>query len=283
MSRSCKQFDYPGQKNALIKDYIVSTNSKRFRMIIYETNRRVSLYIGGHIRYCIYAELNKDDNGILKEYGYLHKIRYDEVCSLDNKFTRGADTQFILKFLLTYISKTYPTVKKLAFNDASARSCNNGASVNLASMQFILTGKTWYQKHFSAYLEGKSLQIFTEYYNDYTERKQTTTWETLTNIIENSSVLGIEDQELEEVYTTSNTWEDFFTYILEQIGIGEFCEFVQPWLDKFIKEYLKHELIGFQYMMPVKKYTIQYELLPYHSGGKRYTRKNRHRESGDER
>lgn len=283
MSRLLKEYDYPGQKNDTVIHKIVSTNSKRFRMSIYENERLLSFYIGGHTRFCVYAEMIKNDNGELKDMGYLYKIRYDEVCSLDNQFTRGADTQFILKFLLTYLSKTYPSVKKLAFNDASARTCNHGVPVSLASMQFILTGKTWYQKHFSAYLEGRDIQNFTRYYDDYTRQKKLTDWNMIIYRIDNLPSLGIDMQTLEQIYNQTNTWEEFFSYISNMIGIGEFCEFIYPWLDKFIKSFLKHELMGFQYMMPVKEYPIEYELLPYTKGGKRFTRKNRYVDSRDER
>jgi hypothetical protein len=281
MSRTTTQFDYPDLKNG-VHTTIVSS-SKRIRLSTYDKGGSILIYIGGHTKYCIYAEVKKLSNAKFQEEGYLHKIRFDELCSLDNKFIRGADTQFILKFLLTYIIKTYPGVKKLAFNDASSRICNNGAHINLAFMQFIFTGKTWYQKHYAAYLEGRELESFTIYYKEYTQRKKTTDWDTLTNTIYNFSTINIPIETLQKVYNNTTTWEAFFGYIEKEIEIGDFCVFVYPWLDTFMNKFFKHNIIGFQYMMPIKEYDINYELQPYQSGGKRFTRKRRYIESRDER
>ena len=127
------------------KNKTITIGTKSLRMVIYESNRDIEIYLGEHIEYCIHATLFKmDDTSI----GYINNIRHNSVCSLENGFVSGLDTSLCLKLLLTYIARNYPTVSNLSFFDTSSRECDNGEKVNLAHLMFVLHGKTWYENKF---------------------------------------------------------------------------------------------------------------------------------------
>jgi hypothetical protein len=259
----------PHETETLIK---LTIGNKSLKLVKYESAREISFYIGGHTIYCIYASLYKD-NGIVISVGSLNKIRYDQVCSLENNFMRGIDTNMILKLLLSYISRNYPTVKQLSFNDTSSRPCDNGESVNLAFMSYLLHGKTWYENHFGAFLEKRDLTTFNKYESDFQNRKKMTTWESFIIQMHKILQMPIHENELKELYTQSATWHEFFKTIHNRLDISEFCVHVQPWLDRFMNLYFKLNLIGLQYQMPVKDYGVNYIEGTYQRGGRKYTRR----------
>lgn len=262
----------PKESNETEKVSKITIGKKNLKLVLYDSNRKTTIYIGGHSVYCIYVDLIKN-NGIYSSIGYLNKIRYDSVCSLEHDFVRGFDTNMLIKLLLTYISRNYKNVKQLAFNDASSRACDNGASINLASMYYILHGKTWYEKYFNAFLQEQDLITFNTYASEFQKKKQTTNWETLLVTIPQLKKLSIPEVELEELYTNTKTWQDFFKSILNKMEISDFCIFIQPWLDNFMMRYFRHIIMGFQYQMPIKDYAIEYTESPYQRGGKKFTRK----------
>ena len=248
----------------------ITIGKKKLKMVIHESNKDIDIYIGGHDIYCIHATLMKRDN---ISVGYLHKVRYDSVCSLENDFVRGIDTSLIIKLLLTYIARNYPNVKSISFSDTSSRECDNGERVSLANMTFIIHGKTWYQKNYGAFLKDKALETFNSYNKDFQKQKIETDWDTLTSVIPQLCYTNIPEEELKAIYESSKTWQDFFKSISEKLNISNFCEFVQPWLDKFMNYFFKHYMHGFQYNMPIVDYGIEYAENQYQRGGQKYTRR----------
>jgi hypothetical protein len=259
----------PRETETITKLIVVN---KSLKLVKYESTGDITFYVGGHTIYCIHVSLIKKD-GKVSPIGYLNKIRYDQVCSLENNFMRGIDTNMILKLLLTYISRNYPTVKQLSFNDTSSRPCDNGMPISLANMSYVLYGKTWYEKNFDAFLQGRELSVFHSYASEFHKRKQSTDWDSFIPQLQRILYMPIPEEELKDLYTQSTTWHEFFKTIHNRLDISEFCIYVQPWLDRFMGIYFKHNLMGFQYQMPVKDYGINYTEGAYQRGGRKYTRR----------
>ena len=196
------------------------------------------------------------------------------ICSILSLVPSG--TNMILKFIITYIKTSYPHVTGLSFNDASYRSCDNGAQVSLAMMSYITTGKTWYQNNFGAFLDSKSDSIFQKIETDFQQKKSLVTWEIFKGMIDNS--LPIEEDAMKEMYDSAKTWQEFFGPLKDLLGVSEFCMFIAPWFDTFIKTYMRFNMMGLLYIIPIEDYGIVYTLSQYQRGGKAYTRKraNRH-------
>lgn len=262
----------PQETETLIKLII---GNKSLKLVKYESLREISFYIGGHTIYCIYVSLIKNDGKILSD-GHLNKIRYDQVCSLENNFMRGIETNMILKLLLTYISRNYPIVKKLLFNDRSTITCPNGETIDLGLISYLVNGETWYEKHFGAFLEGLNLTTFRKFESDFQNRKKNTTWESFNEQMHRLLQMPIPEEELKEIYTQSNTWQQFFKTINNKLDIFDFYTHVQPWIHRFMLVYFKHNIIGFNYQMPVKDYGINYVEGTYQRGGRKFTRRFRH-------
>ena len=254
--------------------HTVKIGTKSLLMTIRENTDSVNIYIGGHDMYCIHIYIMKEKSIYSSRFdtsiANLPGIEYNQNCSLEYNFKRGNDTNMILKFAITYIHKTYPHVKGISFNDASFRTCDNGKQISLALMSYISTGKTWYEKNFGAYLSSKSLILFESINQRFQSAKTTISWEIMKNIMENQ--IPMEESKMKTMFESAATWQDFFGPIREVIGISEFCIFVEPWLDNFINETMDYNILGLQYILPVKDHTIVYIISDYQRGGKRFTR-----------
>lgn len=248
------------------KNKTITIGRKSLRMVIYESNGDIEIYLGDHIEYCIHATLFKMDDSSI---GYINNIRHNSVCSLENGFVSGLDTSLCLKLLLTYIARNYPTVSNLSFFDTSSRECDNGEKVNLAHLMFVLHGKTWYEINFGAFLKDQALETFTIFNEDFKKRKRETDWDMLTSIIPALSHMVIPEEELKNNYENSETWQDFFKTFSET----NFCQFIQPSLEKFMTYFFKYYLIGLQYTMPIVDYRVEYTESSYQRGGQKYTRR----------
>ena len=256
----------------LTKTAICIKNSKSFLLVSQETNRTINIYLGGPEKWCVHCELIKDENNELKEIGYLVKLRYDMLCSLEHNFARGQDTKQLLYFLIQYIHNTYPTVNVLQFNDLSTRKCDNMTEVNLAVMTYLYTEKTWYEKNFGSYISPQSQQEYDRIKTQYNKSKEIP-WETMKYTIQNyDNITKMNDSEMERLYNDTNNWKNFFEQIYNKIEIGDFCVFISSWLNSFILKYFNN-LQGLSFFMPIKDYKINYSESKYMRGGRRFTRR----------
>ncbi len=269
--------NYPPAKSHMkTRSLALKVGSKTLRLVIHESDNYVTLYIGGHEKYCIYGFITKEESSIAKtddiSIGDFSKIHYNLECSLEHDFKRGADTNMILKLFLAYIHKHYPYVKYLKFDDASHRTCDDGQLIDLAEMTYITTGKTWYEKNFGAKLEKSSKTDFIKAEHRFQEMKLKVTWETFSGNFPKEILTEIPD--MQKMYEEATTWQNFFGPLRERMGIENFCPFVAPWLEQFMHSYFGTKFIKFKYLMPVEPNTIPFIEQPYLKGGKRFTRKN---------
>ena len=280
------------------KKITINGSTKTLLVTTHETNSSILIFIGGHDVYCIEAQIMKAASGEDPSIGNFTKIRFDVNCSLEHNFVRGYDTTMILKFLLTYIKRTYPYVNVMRFNDhsfrrneclssyndenASMRTCDNGATVELSQMLYMIRGKTWYETHFGAYLADESAQKFKLLEDRFQEKKKTISWSMMKDII--TTQFPIDEPELEDLYTKATTWQEFFAPLNERIGTSNMCIFMAPWLGRFVLQYFRFNFIAEMYLLPVRDSKIDYVLAEYQRGGStRFTRKRRTQPMRDER
>jgi len=220
--------------------------------------------LGGVKHWCIHCELSKENNKI-KETGYLVKIRYDMLCSVEEKLQHGGDIKKIIKLLIQYIHDVYPEVKYVLFNDLSTRRCNNGPIVNLAVMTYLYSEKTWYEKNFDASIAPQSATTLAKIITKLNESKRNTPWSTVKEMIYNYKELPFTEDELESLYKATATWRDFFEPIVKKIDIPQFCIFISPWIDSFIIKYFNN-LMGLTYQIPIKETGLTYTKNEYMGG-----------------
>jgi hypothetical protein len=262
--------------------YKLQVGTKSLKLSVFETENVIHLYIGGPSLYCIYATIHTEQSLFVshgihdKSVGTLEQIYYNKSCSLEHNFVRGVDTNMIIKVLITYIKRTYKYVRTLQFNDASTRTCNNSIPVSLASMTYLYSGSTWYQKNFNAYLSDDYSSRFASLVQAYNERKLQYTWEMFRDLYAKGP-LPLSEDELTGLFSQAPTWQYFFASIVEQIGISEFCNFVSPWLTNFMRQVMKHDIILFPYLLNLDNFkNIQYTITPYTNVGgcrRKFTRK----------
>lgn len=222
----------------------------------YETESSITIYLGGVKHWCIHSTLHKDNNNKIKEEGYLVKIRYDLLCSVEEKIQRGGDITKLLKLLIQYIHDTYPEVKYLSFNDLSTRRCDNESNINLAVMTYLYSGKTWYEKNFDVTISIQSKETLDKIVKKFNKSKKES-WSVIRDTIYNYKELKYTECEIEKIYEEAITWNEFFEAIFKKIGIAKFCIFVSPWLDSFTIQYFNN-LMGLSYDMPIKATNIVY-------------------------
>jgi len=250
---------------------------KSLKLTKYESEQVIHLYIGGHDLYCIYILLNKSSDisviGRKSSDALLSNISYNIHCSLEDNFLRGQDTTMILKLAISYIKRHYPYVKTLLFNDASFRTCDNGARIPLSEMSYIRTGETWYQTHFYAYLDSDDKLNFDEKQRKFQELKKTFTWDMMKMSFLNTTLPENEDI-MKKSFEDATTWQDFFGPLSDRIHISNFCNFVSPWLTIFLASKFRFFFTFPQYNLPIHKIDdVEFKEVEYRRGGRRFTRK----------
>lgn len=262
------------KSGARVTYHKLKVGAKSILLTTHESNESVMVYLGSKHTYCIEAQLIKADSRMASfvdvSVGHLGHVYYHLECSLEHNFRRGLDTTMILRLALSYIHITYPHVKRMNFTDMSHRTCDNNQVINIAEMNYISTGKTWYEKHFHAYIEPKESAQFQQRERTIQEKKEQLTWEMFKGFI--LADLPLPDDELGTAYAAAKSWQDFFGPLRERLGVGEFSNWVVPWLHRFLEIHMEVNFAGLKFTMPIEVNTIPYEELPYKATGG-FTRK----------
>ena len=247
----------------------VTVGNKTMVITEYHTKRPITIYIGSAKVYCVDITLYKDDDGICRPRGDLNNIRWDGECSINSPFEQGTDTIMIFKLAMTYVHRTYPTVTEIVFTDMSTRQCDNGASVSLSAMKLFTEGKTWYEHHLHARIDPRSEAQYKAMMDYVNEQKKGMSWNEFVDYTKNNpTLLGID--RIKETYESSETWQEFFLYVRDQLGMSAFCICLSKdgWFDTLIQGRLDFNLMGIRYMIDPSSYDTEYTLAPM-TGGKR--------------
>jgi hypothetical protein len=244
--------------------YRVTTGGKSLKVSVYETETAYTIFIGGHHKFCIDCLITKGSS-----VAYLSHIYSNVQCSLEQNFRGGHDTKMIVNLLLSFIKDNFPHIREVEFNDTSSRSCDNNHVVELYEMSYIHTGKTWYEKNFGAQLRPNDAAKFMIEHERFQKRKAAMTWADFKMYLR-----GHLPFEMEDLYNSTTTWQDFFGKIVRQTGISEFCEFVAPWLHTFMMRQMRFPFSFATYYIALDGFvTIAYEQTAFNRGNRRFTAK----------
>lgn len=262
-------------REKVIVETLIKNKLRKKNMIIttFECETSITINIGNSEIYCIDCTILKNNTGIYNT-GTLTKARWDIDCSIDDPFEKGDDSITIIKLLLTYIKDKYPSVTNLLFTDMSTKTCDDGSSVNLASMKIFTDGKTWYESHFDVIMDTDYQDLYNNMKKYANEKKLLMTFENFIGYINiNNLPLSIDEFKIE--YENSKTWQEFFSYIRNKIGISKYCIWLSKngWFDNFTRIVLKFNTMTIEFIFEPKKYDISYRVL--NSFGGNYIRCNR--------
>ncbi len=252
-------------------------NGKSIKLTRFIGESTDTLYFGGHDFFCIDALVHKPGSKFVERGGdisdaFLSHLYYNMLCNLEGDFRKGIDSTMILNLCISYIKDTYPYIKTVSFTDTSYKTCDDGKIVELAEMQYVRTGKTWYETHFHAYIDPVDERKFNQCEKRFLISKQNMSWKDFKSYM--MGPLPLEEEDLKDMFSSALTWQDFFASFSDKIGISMFCSFVSPWLHRFIETEMRFYFSSTRYYIPVHKIErILYDVKEYVRGGKRYTRK----------
>ena len=216
------------------KKETVKIGSYSILLTTHDRDSSIILYFGSHELYCLEIFIIKNKANMPSgcfdpKEASISRIEFNSTCSLEYNLKRGLDINTILRFAISHIKRTYPYVKGILFNDMSFRTSGETYQrIGNAFMNYIATGQTWYEKHFGAYLDTFSKEIFDTYAQNFQEEKKKIPWEIMKEIIEHEYPIG--EEHMKELYESANTWQEFFGPIFTILGPREFCDFVSRWL-----------------------------------------------------
>ena len=251
--------------------------TKTMIITTFESENSITIYIGSSEIYCIDCQLLKNTNSGIYETGILTKARWDVVCSLDDPFKKGEDSIIIIKTLLSYINNKYPSVKQVYFTDLSTKECDDGSSVSLVGMKYFTDGTTWYETHFDVGMDEPHRILYETMKSNATNKKENMTFDNFIGYANKNIKIPIDV--LRNKYDNTTNWQDFFSYIRNEIGVSEYCKWLgkSGWFDTFMYAILKFTTMSLQFTFKVKQYEdIQYKIINY-SGGKYYKSNTRKR------
>lgn len=268
---------YPNPKEGVkIYQIHIKTPSHTFLCVLHDSDNTVTLFIGGEHTYCIHLQAYKpnstyDRMGLDIKTANMHELLYDQYCSLTGQFRRKIDTEYIFRLGISVLRSICKWVNRVKFIDASHRECASGASIDLHMMNYLVYGKTWYERNFNAYLSDEDALKFKQKDNAFQALKTTISWDTIKSIL-GKSIPTVATQSLWE---ESDSWQSFFRPIFDRIGPAEFCEFSSDFLNTFKMDLLKYNFTD-PYFIDLTSYTyLRIEATPYRKPDKASTRKLR--------
>lgn len=264
---------YPKPKLGVIETmFVVTIGKKKMKIVFHESDFSTAIYIGGHTEYCAYCSVRKDTLQSVTSCAdaNLLRLEYNQTCDLDKQFQRNIDTHLIFSLMVAIIRDRFPYVRRLFFNDASYRMCDNATVVELPELYYITSGRTWYETQFGAYLEGDDLVKFKAADEAFQRKKAQLSWETM----KGGYLDTVTDDALQQQYDSATTWQEFFRPLRDRLGAAEFCEFVAPWLHRFMSDIMDFSFFSMKYFVDiVSVIPIAYTTEPWvQSAGRRQTR-----------
>lgn len=86
-SQTKREGDYPIGLSPS-KRIALKIDNRTIIQTIYESESDIDIYLGGANRWCIHCTLHKGNNNKIKEKGFLVKIQYDMLCSVEEKYSQ---------------------------------------------------------------------------------------------------------------------------------------------------------------------------------------------------
>ena len=233
--------------------FFITNNIETWNGVITGINYKIC----GNIRDCVNISVQFDNNVAVS--AYIPDTTYDEECSLYESLDRGGGSIIMIKTLLMHIKSLHPELKKIRFDDMSSIVCTTDEDLkkkrskprkkgNLVPMplyylSIAYNAETWYEKYFGAVQEDTTKQNayrvrVNKMLNDITEKPtEYIDFLKITKVPMNIRV------ELENFYTNSKTYSEFFHLIPKQ----ERCHLISPWIKEFMNYYLNGVFSNFDW------------------------------------
>jgi hypothetical protein len=221
-----------------------------------------SLQIGGDYPDCVSIFINYNDK--IPSSAKMPHVMYDEKCVENSNIVyleRGDGSRLMIKTLIAYLRKNYPTITEIEFDDMSSIECATEEEIahaknikhgshlkpmTLYNFSIAYNGQTWYEKYFGA--RHKNMEL----HSKYRERVNTLLYEKSTkpsNFNEFIKITHLSQDlvdELFEFYKSSDTYSQFFHSIPKSDG----CRLIRPWIDTFMAHYLKNVFNNMNWIIP---------------------------------
>lgn len=226
-------------------NFFITNNIETWNGVITGINYKIC----GNIRDCVHISVQFDNNVAVS--ASIPHTMYDEECSLYEPLGRGEGSIIMIKTLLIHIKSLHPELKKIRFDDMSSIECATdehleiNRSMPLYYLSIAYNGETWYEKYFRAVQEDTTKQNayrvrVNKMLNDITEKpSEYIDFLKITKVPMNIRV------ELENFYTNSKTYSEFFHVIPKQ----DRCRLLRPWIKEFMNYYLKGVFSNFDWEM----------------------------------
>lgn len=273
----------PDKRNDMIeKRYKIQVDNHSYVLTVRSSDTSILIYIGGRYNYCLECQLFTKDSFMARfsdiSIGDLPHVYYENECKLDQPFLHGVDTTRILYLLVSYIGNTYPDIKGLTLIDKSYRDCDDGQTVDLAVMYYLLHGKTWYMSVLGAdFLSIQDKTQFQRAEEIFASIKQSLSWDEFKQFI--TVKLPLPESELKNMYISSQTWQEYFSNLRNRISISKLCIFISPWIKTFWNIFFKFKLdtVKFKFLFntPELQNRLQYTITEYKQTGGKHTRRNK--------
>ena len=201
--------------------------------------------------YVMYPSLQDELPQIKPTLAKLITTHYNEKCSVNEKLERGEGTRHMINTAMYFVSKMCPHVTGFEINDASTRICDNNTLITLSYFSITNHGKTWYEKHFNAYIND---EVKAKKYKETIAQLQSQVlpqWDTFKILFLRNTPPEIRNT-IEQLHKKSATYKDLFTNI-HKLGISDACIYLQPWIDNvMLSTDLRNFVLFTQWVIPIK-------------------------------
>lgn len=126
---------------------------------------------------------------------------------------------------ITIFRERFPDIKEIHLIDSSSLDCELPRRVSPMSMMktsLLLHGQTYYQKKLGAYPRYKK---DIENIEEFIKNRKDSSYKPLEFNFNNPEL----NEEFQSIYTSSNTWEEFFIKLKNKYEYGILCKLMYPW------------------------------------------------------
>ena len=232
--------------------HLISTGKYKYYLSIltkYLLGKPISygLNLGGKMRGCVTISVEvpnreeKDErfieNEIAKKIAYISWIGYNKKCSISEDFPSGVGTRHMVKTAMSIVCSKFNWIENFFLTDSSKVTCKEGLIVNLANLSLITNGKTYYEKYLSAILDDANLR---EFYENRKKQLESENKYDLQYFIDQFRVPTEQHNIFIKYYPSAKSLLDFFNKLKAYCNENHihFCEFVDPWIEAFVKKLL---------------------------------------------
>lgn len=215
-------------------NYKLNTNYEQFIfrstvLLDRDTQAPVSFTInlGSKENFCVQIRVPSKESQ--ETDAYLMWVEANENCSLESYIKNGIAKHMTL-LGLTLARKINPNIKTVSFEDTSSFDCelpnDKEEKVPMKAFHIAFHGATWYEYHFGAMLKRDYNKYCTLKNNIYKPENKPKTFYFINEELQ---------EELEPLYSNTQTWYDFFQEISKKYGKKK-CGMVYPWIMSAMNE-----------------------------------------------